>query len=171
MPRALKIILAVAVVLTGLASAGMVGLKDSLERPEYCANCHQTPHYASWKDSPQLAATHGKAAIPCQACHRRSIGESAEEIVTEFRGEYRLRRIRVPKETCLRCHAHPTHSEVFERTAHLKRNPHDPHHYGEMDCAICHKMHRPPEDYCSYCHDPIVPGKEWVTKATKQRPL
>jgi Cytochrome c3 len=171
MPRVLKVIVATVVFLMGLASMGMVSLKDSLERPEYCATCHQDPYYASWKGSDYLAATHARAAVPCQTCHRRSLGESVEEIVTELRGGYRLRKIKVSKERCLQCHSHPSYSEVIERTARGKLNPHEPHHYGEMDCAICHKMHRPSEDYCSYCHEPTASGEGWITKERKTRPL
>ncbi|NIN65562.1 MAG: hypothetical protein GTO63_12870 [Anaerolineae bacterium] len=40
-------------------------------------------------------------------------------------------------------------------TAHLESeagaNPHDSH-YGEMECPLCHKMHRESEDYCAWCH-------------------
>ena len=89
MPRVLKIIIAAIVFLIGLASMGMVGLKDSLKRPEYCANCHPDPHYTSWEDSDYLAAAHAKAAIPCQTCHPREPRQRRwQDIVTELKGDY-----------------------------------------------------------------------------------
>jgi hypothetical protein len=171
MPKVLKIGIATIVLLMGLASMGVVGVKDSLERPEYCATCHEDPHYASWKDSDHLARTHAKAAIPCQSCHRRSLATSVEEIITEIKGDYQLRKIRVSKDVCLECHTHARYSELIELTAHIKVNPHEPHHYGEMDCAICHKMHKPSEDYCSNCHEPTASGEGWIIKKGKTRPL
>ena len=79
-----KLIIAAVVFLFGLVSMGMVGLKDSLVRPGYCAYCHQDPHYSSWEDSDYLAATHAKAALPCQTCHPRGLGRSVEEIATQI---------------------------------------------------------------------------------------
>jgi hypothetical protein len=171
MPKVLKIGVAVIVLFLGLAGVGVVGVKDSLERPEYCATCHADPHYASWNDSGHLARTHAVAAIPCQTCHRRSLATSLEEIVTEIKGDYQLRRIRVSKDVCLRCHVHGDYSELIELTKDIKVNPHEPHHYGEMDCAICHKMHKPSEDYCSNCHEPTASGEGWIVKKGKPRPL
>ena len=168
MPRVLKIIIAASVSLIGLASMGMVGLKDSLGRPGYCAYCHQEPHYNSWEDSDYLAATHAKASLPCQTCHPRGLGRAVEEIFSQIKGDYKLRRLRVSNQACFRCHAHQSYPELVERTKHIKLSPHVPYHWPEMDCRICHKMHRPSEDYCSECHDPSVSGAGWIIKEKRK---
>jgi hypothetical protein len=57
---------------------------------------------------------------------------------------------------------------LVERTKHIKLNPHVPFHWPEMDCRICHKMHRPSEDYCSECHDPSASGAGWIIKEKRK---
>ena len=100
MPKAVKTIVAVAVLLTGLVSMSAVGLRDGLRRPEFCVLCHPDPYYTSWEASQHLAATHAKAAIPCQTCHPRGVGTAVQNIVTQISGDYRLRRMRVKKDAC-----------------------------------------------------------------------
>jgi hypothetical protein len=193
MAKALYIVAAVAVALVALASMGAVGLNDSIQRPEYCVNCHPDPYYTSWEGSDYLAAAHAKAAIPCQGCHPKSLGDAVANIVTEVKGHVRLRRLRVPKEACFRCHAHGSYAELIERTEYIKlgasvptdasdggeppkawvasQNPHNFYHWGEMDCRICHKMHRPSEDYCSECHEPSASGAGWNIHARRKGPM
>ena len=190
MSKALKTIIAVAVILTGLASMGVVGLRDSLKRPEFCVLCHPDPYYTSWEDSESLAAAHAKAAIPCQTCHPVGVGTAIQNIVTQISGDYRLRRMRVKKEACFRCHAHANYAELIERTDdigpypgtvgearkdrersanwHLAQNPHRAYHYGEVDCHLCHRMHRASEDYCSECHEPATSAAEWILQERKE---
>ncbi len=190
MSKALKMIIAVAVILTGLASMGAVGLRDSLKRPEFCVLCHPDPYYTSWEDSERLAAAHAKAAIPCQTCHPVGVGTAIQNIVTQISGDYRLRRMRVKKEACFRCHAHANYAELIERTDdigpdtgtvreapkdgersanwHLAQNPHRAYHYGEVDCHLCHRMHRASEDYCSECHEPATSAAEWILQERKE---
>ena len=193
MPKILNIVAASALALLGLASMGAVGLKDSIKRPEYCVNCHSDPYYASWEDSDYLAAAHAKAAIPCQGCHPKSLGEAMANIVTTLQGNVRLRRLRVSKDTCLHCHAHASYAELIERTEHIKleartptdasadgeppqpwaaaQNPHHFYHWGEMDCRICHKMHRPSDDYCSECHEPSTARAGWTIHERRKGPI
>ena len=171
MSKAVNIVAAVAVALIALASMGAVGLNDSIQRPEYCINCHPDPYYNSWEDSDYLAAAHAKAAIPCQGCHPKSLGEAMANIVTKAQGHVRLRRLRVSNEACFRCHAHGSYAELIERTEHIKLQPHVPYHYAEMDCRICHKMHKPSEDYCSECHDPSASGPGWIIKEKRKGKL
>lgn len=190
MSKALKTIIAVAVILTGLASMGVVGLRDSLKRPEFCVLCHPDPYYTSWEDSERLAAAHAKAAIPCQTCHPVGVGTAIQNIVTQISGDYRLRRMRVKKEACFRCHAHANYADLIERTDdigpdtgavreapkdgersanwHLAQNPHRVYHYGEVDCHLCHRMHRASEDYCSECHEPATSAAEWILQERKE---
>jgi hypothetical protein len=166
-----KIIIAAIVFLIGLASMGMVGLNDSIKRPAYCAYCHADPHYASWEGSDYLATTHARAALPCQTCHPRGLGRSLEEIVSQIKGDYRLRRLRVSNEACLRCHAHSNYPDLITRTKHIKLSPHVPYHWKDMDCRICHKMHKPSEDYCSECHDPSASRPGWIIKEKRKGKL
>jgi len=190
MPKVLNIILVAVLSLIGLASMGTVTLKDSLKRPEYCVNCHPDPYYTSWEDSDYLAAAHSKAAIRCQTCHPKSLGAAMSNIVTDLKGNFRLRRLRFSKEACFRCHAHGSYAELIERTEHIKlnastpagpssdgdvskawvaaQNPHNFYHWGEMDCRICHKMHRASEDYCSECHEPSASGAGWVIQVRRK---
>ncbi len=190
MPRVPKLIIAAAVFLTGLASMGVVGLRDSVKRPEFCVMCHPDPYYTSWEDSEYLAATHAKAAISCQTCHPRSIGTVMRNIVTELKGSYRLKRMRVKKEVCFRCHAHASYAELIERTNYIKpdgarrsepsaggerspdwytaQNPHRAYHYDVLDCRLCHKMHRPSEDYCSECHEGATSDAGWIIQERRK---
>jgi hypothetical protein len=190
MSRALKVIVAVAVLLAGLASMGAVGLRDGLKRPEFCVLCHPDPYYTSWEDSEHLAAAHGRAAIPCQICHPRGVATAVQNIVTQISGDYRLRRMRIKKEACFRCHAHADYAELIERTDHigpgagaireapkegersanwyLAQNPHRAYHYGEVECHLCHRMHRASEDYCSECHEPATSAAEWILQERRE---
>jgi hypothetical protein len=163
MPKALKMSTVAVVVLLGLASMGMIGLKDALKRPGYCANCHADIHYGSWEHSEYLVHTHAEAAIRCQTCHPQDLSTGVHNITTSINWDHRLRPLRVPKNVCLQCHAHGSYEELVARTGEGERNPHDSH-YGEIDCRICHKMHRASIDYCSGCHDPTASGEGWVLK-------
>lgn len=70
--------------------------------------------------------------------------------------EIPLRELECPKEECLQCHEHGSYQQLSEITAHFEpligANPHDSHN-GELECHLCHKMHRESEDYCAQCHD------------------
>ncbi len=166
MPKGLKITIAVVLIVVGLASMGMAWLRDSSRRPEYCAQCHAVmePYYTSWESSDYLANEHAEAAIPCQSCHSRTMSDSLGEIVTYARGEYEtpLEEQEYSKEWCFQCHEHGSYEELIQRTEELELNPHDSH-YGEMECNICHKVHRASEDYCAQCHDPMATGTGWIT--------
>lgn len=190
MPRVAKLIVAGAVLLMGLASMGMVGLRDSLKRPEFCVLCHSNPYYTSWEDSEYLATKHARAAISCQRCHPRSVTTAARNILIQLTRRYRLKRIRVPKEACFRCHAHASYDDLIERTGYINldfelrsnsasdgersanwfvaQNPHRAHHYGDLDCRICHKMHRPSEEYCSECHEPATSAAGWIIQERRK---
>jgi len=165
MPKGLKIIISVVLIAVGLASMGMIWLRDSSRRPEYCAECHvMEPYYSSWESSDYLAHEHAESATPCQSCHSRAIGDTLGEIVTYARGEYEtpLEEQEYSKEWCFQCHEHGSYEELIQRTEELELNPHDSH-YGEMECSICHKVHRASEDYCAQCHGPVATGTGWIT--------
>lgn len=168
MPRGLKIITAAVLIVLGVASMGLIWVRDSSRRPEYCAQCHvMDPYYSSWESSDYLAHEHAKFAIPCQTCHPRTMGESLREIVTYASGKYWLEEQKHPKEECLRCHEHGSYAEVIQRTKDYtvgdqKINPHDPHVglqgmpqlVTQLECSDCHKMHKesPGVNYCYGCH-------------------
>jgi len=211
MPKVLNISIAAVIILLGLVSMSTVGLNDSLKRPEYCINCHEDPYYSSWEDSNLLASAHAKAAVRCQTCHPQNLGKSMENIATEMQGDMRLRRLRVSKDACFKCHAHASYEELVERTMYINpvlrypgeaaatrieetksiessasisaesssedeapaewvaaQNPHHFYHWGEMDCRVCHKMHRPSEDYCSECHEPSATSAGWTIQVRKK---
>lgn len=161
MSKSVKLAVAAVVVILGLASMGMVSLNDGIKRPGYCATCHEEPHFRSWEHSDYLAQRHADAAIRCQTCHPQTVSKGVHNIFVRVRGNYRLRRLRVPKRMCLQCHAHDSYAALVERTGGRKKNPHQSH-YGEIDCRICHKMHQPSVDYCSACHDPTTRAPGWV---------
>ncbi len=171
MPRGAKIITAAVLIVVGLASMGMIWLRDNSRRSEYCAECHvMEPYYSSWKSSDYLAHEHAKVAIPCQTCHARSIKDEMMEIVSNIAQDFEvpLKEQKFPTEDCFRCHADYAH--LAELTRNLKdpdgnplnRNPHDSH-LGEMECHICHNMHRLSVDYCAICHGPTLTGPGWTT--------
>ena len=170
MPRGLKIITAAVLIVIGLASMGLIWVRDSSRRPEYCARCHvvMDPYYSSWESSDYLAHEHATSAIPCQTCHPRTIGELLGEIVTYARGEYEapLQEQKHPLEECFQCHG--SYEEVIQSTEGLELNPHDSHisEISEMECSICHKMHRASEDYCAQCHGPVATGLGWTTEVS-----
>jgi hypothetical protein len=190
MPKVVKLVVALAVLLMGLTSMGAVALRDGLRRPEFCVLCHPDPYYTSWENSAHLAAAHAKAAIPCRVCHPRGVATVIRNFVVQIRGDYRLRRTRVAKEACFRCHAHASYAELIERTDHigpetgtvreapkegersanwyLAQNPHRAYHYGEVECHLCHRMHRASEDYCSECHEPATSAAEWILQERKE---
>ena len=53
---------------------------------------------------------------------------------------------------CLACHG-PA-AALAEKTAAVKpENPHASPHWGAaMECAVCHRQHEAPVDWCAHCH-------------------
>lgn len=178
MPKVAKIITAAVLIVVGLASMGLIWLRDSSSRPEYCAQCHAVmdPYYSSWESSDYLAHKHAEFAIPCQICHSRTISDTLREIVTYARGEYKtpLEEQKHPKEECLQCHEHGSYAELIQRTKDYtvggqKVNPHASEK-GEIECSSCHSMHKESpgitgqtastaaaisKDVCLGCHGPF----------------
>ena len=57
----------------------------------------------------------------------------------------------VPTKKCFVCHGPP--QKVVEMTAAIKPNPHNSPHYGpELDCDLCHHLHKKSENFCNECH-------------------
>ncbi len=57
----------------------------------------------------------------------------------------------VGTDRCLKCHING--QKVASLTDTLDPNPHDSIHYGQdLDCDLCHHMHKKSELYCNHCH-------------------
>jgi len=148
-------------------AAGGVGLWEYHEQPQFCATCHvMEPYLESWEHNSLLANTHAQEDIDCLECHEPTIQQQVNELVAFVTNDYEvpLKELKVPQEECLACHEHGSYDELVEATAYMERNPHDSH-YGEMECRLCHKMHKPSVDYCSQCHEPleIEAEERWTT--------
>lgn len=83
--------------------------------------------------------------------------QQVHEFVAYVEGDYEipLRELKYPMKECLECHERGSYEQISEKTAHFESsagaNPHDSH-YGELECRLCHKMHKESEDYCGQCH-------------------
>jgi cytochrome c nitrite reductase small subunit len=148
-----------AIVIVAIA-AGAMHVKTRAQTTDYCAGCHViAPYYNTWKSSPYLAHSHEELGIVCQDCHTRTARAALIELMRNATRSYEipLKEHRVHPEECLRCHA--SYTALASRTRNLKgpdgfalgRNPHDSH-WGQLDCGICHKMHRASVDLCAGCH-------------------
>ena len=160
MKRSKWVIAGVTVVV--LAVLGVAGWNYH-EQPQFCATCHaMQPYLESWNGSELLAHTHAAEDIACLDCHEPTIQQQVEEFVANVTGHYSepLRERKFPKEGCLACHEHGSYAELVTVTQDWERNPHNSH-WGEMECYLCHNMHRPSVMYCAQCHDALVP-EGWV---------
>ena len=160
MSTGLKMAAAMLIVVIVAAAAGTIRLKSRIQTTEYCAGCHViAPYYDSWKSSPYLAHTHEELGIVCQDCHTRTVRAAVTEFVKNVAHRYEipLKDHRVRPADCLHCHG--SYEELASLTKNLKgpdgfplgRNPHDSH-WGQIDCGICHKMHKASVDLCAGCH-------------------
>lgn len=153
MPKTLTIVVVVLLTICALLGIGMIWLKDSSETTAYCNTCHiMQPYYQSWASSEYTAAAHSRVGIACQSCHARPLRQSVHEFTTyHITRDYSepLREVRIPKENCMRCHGNYAH--LAELTKDLEPNPHNSH-LGQIECRLCHKMHKPSVDYCALCH-------------------
>ena len=142
-----------------------VGFWNYHEQPRFYATCHiMQPYLESWESFPFLAHAHAEENVTCLECHEPTIQQQVDELIKFVTKDYEnpLKERKFDQEWCLRCHEHGSYEELIERTKDLTRNPHDSH-YGEMECRICHKVHRASEDYCAQCHGPTVTGPRWRT--------
>ncbi len=149
------IVLCVVVVVGG---GGAAYLWNYHEQPQFCGTCHiMDPYLESWQSSELGANAHAEYDIACLDCHVPTLEQQVNELVVYVQGDYEipLRELKYPKESCYECHEHGTYEEIVEMTADLEEtagaNPHASH-YGEMECRLCHKMHKASEDYCAQCH-------------------
>jgi cytochrome c nitrite reductase small subunit len=173
MSKGLKIGAALVIIFVVVAAAGTLHIKSQVQTTDYCAGCHViAPYYDSWKSSPYLAHTHQELGLVCQDCHTRTARAGVTELVkyTTHNYEIPLKDHRVRPEECLRCHG--SYAALATRTKNLKgpegfplgRNPHDSH-WGQIDCGICHKMHKASVDLCAGCHGFPDTKPGWGTPA------
>ena len=97
--------------------------------------------------------------------------QQVDELVVHTQGDFEvpLEERQFETEFCYDCHLpneHTSYEEVIQRTEGVELNPHDSH-LGEMECATCHKTHRPSEDYCAECHGPVATGAGWTTEVIR----
>ena len=122
-----------------------------------CATCHAAFYSESMQDATLLAYAHAQKELVCLDCHDAAALQPLHD--TGGTDTSQLKERKYPNEFCFGCHVpneHTSYQEVIERTEdytvdNLKINPHDSH-LGEVNCRICHKMHRESEDYCALCH-------------------
>lgn len=134
--------------------------------PRSCGGCHIIkPYVDSWKNSDFLAHKHGTAKVACAECHKLSAKQKNRNVVAFKNKKYKspLEEREYGNDLCFGCHG--SYQEVRERTKDfgakgLLRNPHESH-YGDLDCNMCHKMHRTSIDYCSQCHETGVNKPGW----------
>ncbi len=158
MGRRWKIVVAVLAAAFVVGGAGGVAFWRYHEEPQFCATCHiMQPYLDSWQASDLGADYHRLFDLECLDCHVPTLEQQAHELVVYLQSDYEvpLQELKYPKEECLQCHEHGSYEELAERTAHFESligaNPHDSHN-GELECGLCHKMHRESEDYCAQCH-------------------
>lgn len=105
-----------------------------------CTGCHGAGGKVLRAIMP-LSHVHQLSNIGCADCHEKP--NSARYL---------------SKEGCLSCHG--SAEELAERTGKMDPNPHNSLHYGtDLDCDLCHLVHRKSENFCNQCHrfDFVVP--------------
>ena len=166
------VVIAVLLGVVVLGGVGAVGFWQYHEQPEFCGTCHiMDPYLESWQASDYGAASHAEQGVACLDCHEPTLQQQMDELVMYVQGDFTvpLEEREFGVEFCFDCHEtneHTSYEEVMQLTADLESNPHDSH-LGEMECATCHKMHGPSEDYCAQCHEPVATGVGWTTEVTR----
>jgi RecJ-like exonuclease len=81
------------------------------------------------------ADRHKERGVACADCHGKAKKPTYVEAVT-----------------CLGCHG-PAEA-LSQKTAAVKpENPHASPHWGaQMECAVCHRQHKPTVNWCDHCH-------------------
>lgn len=162
----------VIIIVPVVALIGVGGTYGSLAyfaaNPSACATCHLLqPYVDSWQESEFLDNAHAEAedSVNCKACHKSTIPELIGELTAFILEDYELplRARKFPQENCfLGCHG--SYEKIIELTkTEQEFNRHDSH-FGQIDCWVCHKMHREQEDYCALagCHASIELGPGWI---------
>ena len=81
------------------------------------------------------AKAHEAKGVSCDDCHGKG-----------------KKRTFVEAKQCLACHG-PA-EKLAEKTAEVKpENPHHSPHWGPtMECNVCHRQHKPTQNWCDHCH-------------------
>ncbi|MDH4207754.1 MAG: cytochrome c3 family protein [Anaerolineae bacterium] len=152
------ILIAVLLAAVVVGGVGAVAFWEYHEQPQFCGTCHiMDPYVESWQSSALGANAHAEYDITCLDCHVPTLEQQISELAMYVTGDYQtpLNELKYPKESCYECHEHGTYEQIVEMTAELEEtvgaNPHASH-YGELECRLCHKMHKQSEDYCAQCH-------------------
>ncbi|MBW1703076.1 MAG: cytochrome c3 family protein [Deltaproteobacteria bacterium] len=98
-----------------------------------CNQCHNQQATTLASILP-LSHLHQLEGLSCEDCHD-SI-ESVQPIDTQ---------------KCLQCHG--TFHDVAACTKDMNPNPHDSHLGIELDCRLCHHVHKKSENFCNRCHE------------------
>ena len=158
MSRKWIVLIAVLLAVVVLGGVGAVGFWQYHEKPEFCGTCHiMDPYVESWEESDYGASTHAEYDVTCLECHVPTLEQQMNELVVYLQGDYEipLKELKYAKESCYQCHEHGSYEQIVELTADVEEefgaNPHASH-YGELECRLCHKMHKESEDYCAQCH-------------------
>ena len=105
-----------------------------LLRSGECDKCHIANGIRTRGKLP-LGHVHLLNGVDCDDCHENP--KAAKPLLSD---------------QCLLCHE--TRDDVAARTAGADPNPHDSPHYGkDLDCELCHHMHKKPDDFCVQCHN------------------
>ncbi|MBU1193912.1 MAG: cytochrome c3 family protein [Proteobacteria bacterium] len=98
-----------------------------------CLECHS-------KDTPKLthtlplSHTHRLNGVSCKDCHGNTQPPKL-----------------VNTDQCFSCH---TIENLLNNTKDNKEaNPHNSHYGPELDCDLCHHVHKPSENFCNQCHE------------------
>ena len=172
MSRRLKLSIAVPLALVVLATVGAVALWEYHELPQFCGTCHiMQPYLESWNGSELSAYRHAQEGVTCLQCHEPTLQQQVDELLVYVQGDFQvpLEERQYETEFCFGCHLpneHTNYEQIILATAELELNPHDSH-LGEMECSICHKVHKPSEDYCADCHEAVATEPGWTTEVTR----
>ena len=165
------VVIAVLLGMVVIGGVGAIGLWKYHEQPQFCATCHiMEPYLASWQASDYGAYAHAEADVTCLNCHEPTTQQQVDELVVYMQGDFTvpLEEREYGNEFCFDCHLpneHTSYEEVIQLTAGPELNPHGSH-LGELECEICHKTHRPSEDYCAQCHGAVATGPGWTTEVS-----
>jgi len=89
------------------------------------------------------------AWIATTRVYRKKIHEGIAFVTGNY--EKPLKERDFSREQCLECHWEDWEQTVAATDFEMS-NPHDSH-LGEIECHLCHKMHRESQVYCAQCHD------------------
>lgn len=159
--RRIRGILAV-VALAGIAAG--VAAWQYHKQPQFCGLCHiMDPYVEPWISSAGHSEAHAQSGVTCLECHEATIGQQVNELVKFVTSDYKnpLEEREFDQQWCLQCHEHGIYEEVLALTADLEPNPHEPYH-GELQCNVCHNVHRESQDHCVACHETALSEPEWM---------